>query len=812
LRFKAGILILIAVLSVNVLAGCESSEQKAERHFQSALVLLESGDEKRAILEFRNVLRLNPRHHKARAAYGALLRRRGDLSGALAQYVYMAEQFPDDLSAQQNAAELDALTGKWKEMAPFLSAAERLAPNDPATRALRLIYRYQMLGPGTKPDIRRDIAARASALLEQLPDDILLYKVVIDSAIRDGRPKAALAALDRAIARAPDDKTLYMARLSVLADLGDTAGIERQLAELADRFPDDRDARNALVQWYVSQGRQDDAERVLRATARRTGALDDRLRLVRFLADTLGTDAALNALDGMDSQGSDAIVLTGLRAGLLYEKGRRDEARAALRAALDGAPPSDAERKARMILAEILDDSGDEPGARAAVAQVLSEDEGNVDALKMQARWQIQDDRIADAVASLRTALNRAPRDVEVLTLLARAHERAGNRDLAGEMLALALDASNNAPAQAVAYADELIRQDRTAQAEGVLKDSLRLHPDNEPLLERLGALYVAALDWPRARQVQEKLASLPAPTARARAAALKLQILRGQGRHDEAMSLLHDLASSQPQGAGASDARVALVRSYIERGELDKARQEVARLRADAPDDGRAILLEAAVDVAAGRPEAAERALRDTLGRDPAQLQAWVALYRLKLLDGAPDSASRVLASALEALPDNRVLLWMRAGELEHGADPQGAIAIYERLYAEDSSDPIIANNLASLLSSTHTDARTIERAATIARRLRYSREPAFQDTYGWIALLQGNIDEAIRTLEPAAAGLPDDPGTQYHLARAYLAKGRKSEALERFRKVLSLVGPDAKSDLASAARDAISRLDRKD
>ena len=62
-------------------------------------------------------------------------------------------------------------------------------------------------------------------------------------------------------------------------------------------------------------------------------------------------------------------------------------------------------------------------------------------ALKLRARAAIAADRPDAAVQDMRTALTVAPRDPEVMTIMAFAHERAGDRALMGERLALAVEA-----------------------------------------------------------------------------------------------------------------------------------------------------------------------------------------------------------------------------------------------------------------------------------------------------------------------------------------------------------------------------------
>ena len=119
-----------------------------------------------------------------------------------------------------------------------------------------------------------------------------------------------------------------------------------------------------------------------------------------------------------------------------------------------------------------------------------------------------------------------------------------------------------------------------------------------------------------------------------------------------------------------------------------------------------------------------------------------------------------------------------------------------------------VVASNVASLITSLNEDPVTIDRACAIARRLRVSTVPPYQDTYGWIAFLRGDFEEAILALEPAAAGLPNDPMVQYHLARAYVAAERNEAAIERFENVLELTGPDDPRDFVTESKSEIARL----
>ena len=89
------------------------------------------------------------------------------------------------------------------------------------------------------------------------------------------------------------------------------------------------------------------------------------------------------------------------------------------------------------------------------------------------------------------------------------------------------------------------------------------------------------------------------------------------------------------------------------------------------------------------------------------------------------------MLDAALTAQPTSGTLRWIKAGELEKAGDIDGAIAVYEALYAEDSNNPVIANNLASLITAHRDDPESLEPrlyhrpAAARAARCRPSRTP---------------------------------------------------------------------------------------
>ena len=393
---------------------------------------------------------------------------------------------------------------------------------------------------------------------------------------------------------------------------------------------------------------------------------------------------------------------------------------------------------------------------------------------------------------------------------MARAHVLNGDQDLAGEMLARAVELSGSAPDESLRYAEFLVNRGRGPAATDVLADALRLAPGDARLLEAAGRQRLADADWVRLDEIVERLLALPDGQGRAAAESFRASALAAQERTDELEGLLTDLASEA--GSLGIGAQAALVRTDIAGGRLDEAVERAGEIAEAEPDlPGPRLLLGAAL-AAAGRPEEAKEALRAAVEREPALAQGWIALVRLAAATDGPEAAAELIAEGAAAAPESTELQWMRASALEQAGDIPGAIAVYEEIYERDRNSLVVANNLASLLALTSDDPETIARAERISRRLRGTEVPAFQDTYGWLAFLAGRTEEALEYLVPAAAGLPEDPQVQFHLASAQAEAGETAaarETLDRARALAEARAADAPGDGMEPLLAAIARLD---
>ena len=806
LRFLVLPLVLATALT---LSACKSAKEKAEDYYQSGLTLLAAGDEDRAMVEFRNVFKYDGFHQAARKTYADVLMKEGKVEEAYSQYLRLIEQYPDTADVRQILAEIAIRNGNWDEAERHGREAIRLAPDQPGVQAIQLALAYRTAVVANDDAARTKIAEAAKALLARLPTNKVARRILIDRLISGPTPADALPVLDDGLKQEPSALEYHMLKFQLLAKANDAKGTGDELKSMVQLFPANAEVKGALISWYMMQKDYDGAEAFLRQLAGADdGPADAHVALIQFLQTARGPDAAKAELEKLMAANAgnpaNAQLYGAMRASLDFQDGKTAEAVAAMDAIVKAAAPSDQTRRIKTTLAHMLDATGNRVGARALIEAVLADDPANVDALKQRAIWLIADDKAGDAIVALRAALGQSPRDPQILTLMAAAYERDGSLDLAGQQLARAVEVSGSAPADALRYAQFLMRQNKPQVAATVLTNAHQVNPANPDILQALGQFYIGQSQWPQAQDAVDALKALKLPPDQSHAEELQAAVLAGQNKVDDSLAILQ----AQVAKGGPTDLSVAMiVQTQIQAGKLAEARAYLDGALKTAPKDVALRLLGASLDAQMDKPDLAESAYRKIIAEDPKSDVAVRMLYGLLQAKGRSADATQLLDTSLASQPGSSTLRWIKASELEHAGKVDEAIAIYEALYTEDSSNTVIANNLASLITTYHDDDASLARAETIARRLRGLQVPAFQDTYGWIALRRGNLDEAVPHLEAAAKGLPKDAVTQFHLGMLYDKQGRTTDAITQFELALSLAG-QAQLPQMAMAKTALDRL----
>ncbi|WP_162136615.1 tetratricopeptide repeat protein [Oceaniovalibus guishaninsula] len=802
--------LLGAVLAASLaLTACESSADKAERFYQSGMALLEAGDTDRAMVEFRNVFRFDGAHQDARRQLARILLERGDISRAYSEYLRLAEQYPDTPDIRRALARIAIEQGQWAEAERHGRAALSLDPDHPEARVIGLALDFRKAVEDEDAAERVILADTARDILNENPDEIVAQRVLLAQLLDTEQLTEALELLNGALETDPTVLEFNVLKFQLLVGLGDTDAADAQLRRMYELFPDNEEVQQTLIAWFLDREDFDSAESFLRDRAGGdTSEPEKHAPVIALIEQARGREAATAEVDRLiaANAGNPANIAAyrAVKATYAFQDGDRTQAIAELQDVLADAEPSDQTRRIKAMLAQMLLTTDNQVGARALVEEILTEDPANVPALKLRGAMLIEADEPDAAIIDLRRALDQNPRDTGTILLLADAHARGGDTDLQGERLATAVEVSGSGPDESLRYAAFLVDQGRLAPARSVLADARRANPGNIDILLQSARLALEEGSEGLVRGIIGDLQLLDDPRAARGARSLETALLLQADRVEDGLAMLEEQAGSD---GGNIQAVIAVVETQLRNGRTEEARRYLDTLLVQSPDDPGLRQVDASLAAAEGDVERAESILRDLVAADPAAEAPAQQLYRLLNATARPDEAEAVLDAAIAAQPESRLLRLFKAGELERDGRFDDAIAIYEDLYAQNSGDVVVANNLASMLSTHRQTDESLARATAVARRLRGTDVPPFQDTYGWIAYRDGRFDEALDYLEPAAAGLPQDPLVQYHLGMTYAALGRDAEAAETLRRTLDMAG-DSPLPQFETARETLAAL----
>lgn len=786
---------MAAIALAVLLAGCDSIEERTEKHYQRGVELIGEGAPEKALLEFRNALSMNDRHVPTLFAMGRLQEDLGDMGAAFAAYTSVADIDPNHLEAQVKVARFHLLAGNAAAATEAVEAAMRMDPVRAEIHALQAGVAFRT----------GDLEAARAGIDQALtldPDQIDARTLEIGYLFQSGEPDAALTKADVLLADHPDELTVHLIKLQILQTRKDTAAIGEQLKIMTAAFPGELRFREALALWATRNGDNDTARTELRALVE---ALPDNqdavVNLIQFARRADGDAAARDELTRLIDAAENPFALELLLVQFDMETGAEEQAINALRGM--GERPGDDAVRARVELARLLtrrNRDGDRAEAERLTDGVLEREPGNTVALAMRAARLLSDDAIEPAFADIRRGLEEAPDNLTLLALAGRANEMSGAVGLANDRFARAVRVSNYDARTVERYIEFLLRNERITAAEIILTEAAQRNPRNVRILNLLGFTRVRLENWAGANEAVSALTRLDPVAARQ----LRASILIEQERFDEGAQMLRGLAEDE----GTRERSVAaLVQTFVRAGKPEEAIAFLDRLITENPENLQALGIRSNFHVVAGELDEAEALLREILRLQPDHGGAYSALARIATIRGDAETSERMLMDGLGVSPGNLLLL-ARLAQLQEGrGDFDQAIETYEQLYELTPDSLLVANNLASLLSDHRVDnPAAVDRAYALASRLAGIDRPQYRDTFGWTRHLKGEHEAALAAVEPLLEALPGNPWVHYHLGMIYNALGRNAEARQQLEAALTKGDTMPWAETVTAALDGLA------
>lgn len=268
-------------------------------------------------------------------------------------------------------------------------------------------------------------------------------------------------------------------------------------------------------------------------------------------------------------------------------------------------------------------------------------------------------------------------------------------------------------------------------------------------------------------------------------------QVYMAQKKTDEALGYLQGEAAKSPDRL---DFHLAMGDIAVRAGQYDLALSEFqsvlkrldpvadAELNVPRGVPGAAVVQMSAADAVATSVQVLT--VRDSTLKGEASIHLRLAeLYRNKQDHAA---AVQEWQKTSDLLPKTGWILGNLAMEQDAVSQPEAAIKSYRESLAVDGDNATALNNLAFLLAEHGGDLFEALRLARRAGNL-MPGSPDILDTQGWIALKQGNLDDAVGTFLRIVLRQPGRPEFRRHLAMAMTQRGVHSPAIDELVKALN-------------------------
>jgi tetratricopeptide (TPR) repeat protein len=780
------LLVALAMAGAVVLAGCSDPEELKATHLARGHEYLEARDFDKARVEFKNVLKIDPKDADARVALGQVLEQLQNWRQAAGQYLRVIEDHPMNAPARIRMGRIYLFAKQYDEAISSADEVLALQPKNATALSLRGSARA---GAGDLKGAQTD----ADAALVADPNSAEVAAFAATLAGRNKDYARAESILKTAITANDDSPGLRILLAEFYARDQRPDDALATLKALVARHPDDFAHRRRLAAYLVGLSRTDEAEAILRVAAEKaaekvSGESLPRLALAEHLAKHRDWKLAESYLRDAATSSEESVVYQRALAKL-YEAARdREKLRSLYQEMITEHELEGPGLEARGKLATLLAGERNYDAATLLVQEVLTENSTDRLALTVRAKLAMAKNEPLGAISDLRAVLRDSPSDEESFWLLGRAHLQNKEPELARDQFLRAIEANPKAVRVRLELAQIHVREKKLDEAVQVLQEGLTNSPGELSLLLALARLQVARRDLAGAEVTSGQL--IAAHPKRAMGYYLAGLVAQAKRDFPGAASQFEKAAELAPSNASALG---SLVTNLIADKRADEALVSLSAAAQRNPENAAVLRLQGRVLRGLKRFDDAKVVFEKVIALKPDVPTSHRELALTYL-------AQRDTANALVALEtgyaatDGSLLITSDLAQLRGAlGEHEVAIKLYETYLEKNADSEPATNNLAMTLASHRTDQGSLDRAAQLVERFRDSKVPGYLDTLGWVHYKRGESSAAVSVFEEVTAMAPGVPTFDSHLGLALIATGKAQAGKERLQMALQHKRPFA-------------------
>ena len=672
---RAAIAVLLVSMSMSTSA-C-STESKIQRHMERGDAYLEEGKHQEAIIEFLNVIQLDPDHREATARLGIALFDTG-------------------------------------QFGPSFAYLQRAVESDPENAEVRIKLGTIYLLRGMREEAREE----AGAVLDRDATNLDALAVYGDTATSAGEIDGAVRRLENARAEHEGRAKFHLALGSLHFRKRDVDTAESHFQEAARREPDSPDAHLALGTFYLAKRDLESAEEEFNKAADTAPVRSaTQIRVVDFYHLVGDTEEANRRLDALVVDAPDFMPAWTRIATYAFADDDFDRCEEALNHLLESNPR---DPETLRMLGEVYRERGDLEAAEAKFRETITVLQDYVrrrpDLASAHFRLSQMHTRvgeIAQAMNALDTVIELAPNSPQASLMLAELQIRIGQAGRAVPVLESVLLRQESAigfKLLGMAYAAD----QNYAKATPAYEAYAKLAPDDPEASFRLGTSLLGQEQTERALVSFEKALELN-PSYVEPLAAIATVKASNQQLGSALQRVQAHMAKIDPSGQH----HYLLGQLYLASKQPDIAEAEYKKAVALSSDLNAGYAQLAGIYVSSGRQQVAieemDRALEHNPDNQPVIMLKGMIEHQVGDIDAARSTYERLLALNARFGPaaNNLAYIYQQDGRIDEALDWA------EIARTENPDNPDIADTLGWILyeRGTYDRALSLLREAAAAR-----------------------------------------------------------------------------------------------
>ncbi len=684
-------------------------------------------DVDKAIEAYKQAIAVKPNFVPAHSALITLLLGKQDLKGAREQVLALQKVLPNHPQTAYFAGNVALLAKEYDKAREVAQSLLRVAPDNPRILQLAGAVEFE------KKSFLQAEAYLAKAL-QKAPEQDISRRMLTLTYLQMSQPAKALATLQPLLDRPNPPAAVYSLAAQAHLQAGDINDAEAAFAKASQLNPDDKRAKTALAISKLLKGNNDAGMAELQTLAAADDSTTADLPLIGALVRKKDYAGAMKAIDALEKKLPGKPIAANLRARVLMQQGKKDEAKVAFEQALK-ADPSFYPATSALAQLALIDGKPDE--AKRLLDEAMKADPRNMQALLASARLK---------------AGTGAPRE-EIIKVFTDAIQQNG---------------SDPAPRLALINY-QLANKDFKAALELGQAATAAL-PNNTDILEALGRAQAASGDTNQALATFNKLAQLlpqsPLPY-------LRLADVQWASKNREgAMQSLKRALAIAPDNL---QAQRAVIDAYLADNKSAEAIAVAKDIQKQRPTQDVGFLLEGGIE---------------------ASLKRWdnaLAVYNagLKAAPNSTELATRVhvalTAAKQEAAADKHAAEWLKnhprdaefqyyLGDFALAARnlPQAELR-YREVLKLQPENALALNNVAWLMATAKKPGSVA--LAEKANALLPNR-PVIMDTLALALAAEGQATKGVEVMKKAMALENTNPQLRFNLAKLLIQAGDKAGA----------------------------------